>query len=64
MERSVENDFLLFFALQTPAFKGQAVTATAASWILCKRCSFGLGRLIPGVGKLALGAEYAHLHSS
>lgn len=60
--RSVENYFLLF-TLQTPVFKGQATTPIAASQILQKYYSFDLGRLTAGVGKLALGAEYAHLRS-
>jgi len=59
----VENYFLLFFALQPPVFKGQVTTPIAASQILQKCCSFDLGRLTPVMGKLALGAEYAHLHS-
>lgn len=59
----MENYFLLFFAPQTSAFKGQAATPIAASQILQKHYSFNLGRLTPVVGKLALGAEYAHLHS-
>jgi len=40
------------FALLSSAGVQRAAALSAASWILCKRCAFGWGRLLPALESL------------